>query len=60
MAYDNNTDVEYGLDLTEDTVKTLRKKYLEALEHRRNWIEFQNKRLSRNFVTYVLAYYAEP
>ena len=60
MARDNVTEVEYGLDLSKTAVKELRIKYDEAVIHRRNWIEFQNKRLSRNFVTYVLSYYAEP
>jgi hypothetical protein len=60
MSWDNDTDLDYGLDLTNKTIKILRKKYLEALENKRNWIDFQDRRLSRNFVTYVLAYYAEP
>lgn len=60
MAKDNITDIEHGLDLSDESVKELRIKYIEAVDKRRNWIEFQNKRLSRNFVTYVLTYYAEP
>ena len=58
MAIDNNTE-DLKLDLSKKSVKELRKKYQEGLAKQRGWIEFQNKRLSMNFVTYVLAYKTE-
>ena len=61
VARDNSVDIkENDLDLSDKAVKELKDKYREAVDKRRNWIEFQNKRLSRNFVTYILNYYAEP
>ena len=55
MAIDNDTE-DLKLDLNEKAVKELRAKYQEALAKHRSWVDFQNQRLSTNFVTYVLAY----
>ena len=55
MAIDNDTK-DLKLDLNEKAVEELRAKYQEALAKHRSWVDFQNKRLSTNFVTYVLAY----
>ena len=60
VARDNAVYIkENDLDLSDKAVKELKEKYREAVDKRRNWIEFQNIRLSRNFVTYILNYYAE-
>ena len=53
-------DIDKPLDLTTKTIAELKEKYQVAIDKRQNWIEFQDKLLSRNFVSYVLAYYAEP
>lgn len=55
MAFDNDTG-NFNFKFDANSIKELKQKYLEGVENQRGWITFQNKRVSMNYICYVLKY----
>ena len=55
MAFDNDTG-NFDFKFDEDSINELKQKYQEGVENHRGWITFQNKRVSMNYVHYVIKY----
>ena len=55
MAQDNYQG-DMSFIYNDKVVEELEKLYTKALKARRNWIEYDNKRISTNFIYYVLRY----
>ena len=54
MAHDNYIgDMDF---IGKKDVEKLKKLHDEAIKNRRGWINYENKRLSTNFVHYVVTY----
>ena len=55
MAFDNDTG-NFDFKFDENSINELKQKYQEGVENHRGWITFQNKRVSMNYVHYVIKY----
>jgi len=55
MAQDNYQG-DMSFIYNDKVVEELEKLYKKAVKERRNWIEYDNKRISTNFIYYVLKY----